>query len=43
MQFMGAVKMKDVEVSQRKIVEIVNSLAESGAIQLGSSSEEMVE
>ncbi len=43
MQFMGAVKMKDVEGAQRRIVEIVNGLAESGAIQLGSSSEEMVE
>lgn len=43
MQFMGAVKMKDVEGAQRRIVEVVNSLAESGIIQLGSSSEEMVE
>jgi len=43
MQFMGAVKMKDVEGAQRKIVEVVNGLAESGVIQLGSSSEEMVE
>ena len=43
MQFMGAVKMKDVEVSQRKIVELVNGLAESGTIQMGASGEEMVE
>jgi len=43
MQFMGAVKMKDVEGAQRRIVEIVNGLAETGAIQLGTSSEEMVE
>lgn len=42
MQFLGAVKMKDVEVAQRKIVELVNSLAEAGTISLGSSSEEMV-
>lgn len=42
MQFLGAVKMKDVEIAQRKIVEIVNSLAESGAIQMGSS-DEMIE
>lgn len=42
MQFMGAVKMKDVEGAQRKIVEIVNSLAETGAIQMGST-EEMVD
>ncbi|MFT7859549.1 MAG: flagellar motor switch protein FliG [Sulfurimonas sp.] len=42
MQFMGAVKMKDVEGAQRKIVETVNQLAEAGTIQLGST-EEMVE
>jgi flagellar motor switch protein FliG len=43
MQFLGAVKMKDVEGAQRKIVEAVNKLAESGIIQLGASSDEMVE
>lgn len=42
MQFLGAVKMKDVEGAQRKIVEAVNGLAESGVIQIGSS-EEMVD
>jgi len=42
MQFLGAVKMKDVEAAQRKIVEVVNSLAEAGAIQMGST-EEMIE
>lgn len=42
MQFMGAVKMKDVEAAQRRIVEQVNALAESGTIQVGSD-EEMVE
>ena len=42
MQFLGAVKMKDVETAQRKIVEVVNGLAESGTIQMGSS-EEMVD
>ncbi len=42
MQFLGAVKMKDVEAAQRKIVEIVNGLAEAGTIQMGSS-EEMVD
>jgi flagellar motor switch protein FliG len=42
MQFLGAVKMKDVETAQRKIVEIVNGLAESGAIEMGCT-EEMVE
>lgn len=42
MQFLGAVKMKDVEGAQRKIVETVNALAESGTIQMGNN-EEMVE
>ncbi len=42
MQFLGAVKMKDVEGAQRTIVEIVNGLAESGTIQMGST-DEMVE
>jgi len=34
--------MKDVETARRKIVEVVNSLAETGTIQM-SSTEEMVE
>jgi len=42
MQFMGAVKMKEVESAQRRIVEIVNQLAEAGTIQMGST-DEMVE
>jgi len=42
MQFLGAVKMKDVEAAQRKIVEGVNALAEAGTIQMGST-EEMIE
>jgi len=42
MQFLGAVKMKDVETAQRKIVEGVNALAEAGTIQMGST-EEMIE
>ncbi|MFT7003746.1 MAG: flagellar motor switch protein FliG [Sulfurimonas sp.] len=42
MQFLGAVKMKDVENAQRSIVELVNGLAEAGTIQLGST-DEMVE
>jgi len=42
MQFLGAVKMKDVEVAQRKIVEAVNGLAEAGTIQMGST-EEMID
>ncbi len=42
MQFLGAVKMKDVENAQRTIVEVVNGLAEAGTIQMGST-EEMVD
>ncbi len=42
MQFMGPVKMKDVETAQRRIVEVVNQLAEAGTIQMGST-DEMVE
>lgn len=42
MQFLGAVKMKDVESAQRRIVEVVNGLAEAGTIQMGST-DEMVE
>ncbi len=42
MQFLGAVKMKDVESAQRTIVEAVNGLAEAGTIQMGST-DEMVE
>jgi len=42
MQFLGAVKMKEVETAQRKIVETVNELAEAGTIQMGAT-EEMIE
>ncbi|MFY9143259.1 flagellar motor switch protein FliG [Sulfuricurvum sp.] len=42
MQFLGAVKVKDVEAAQRKIVDAVQSLAEQGILQLGES-EEMLE
>ncbi len=42
MQFMGPVKMKDVEAAQRRIVEVVNQLAEAGTIQVGST-DEMIE
>jgi flagellar motor switch protein FliG len=41
-QFMGAVKMKDVETAQRKIVDLVGKLSEQGLIQMGES-DEMVE
>ena len=42
MQFLGAVKMKEVEGAQRRIVDAVQALAEQGVLQLGES-EEMVE
>lgn len=42
MQFLGAVKVKEVEAAQRKVVEAVQTLAEQGVLQLGES-EEMVE
>ena len=35
MQFLGAVKVKDVEAAQRRIVETVQSLSEQGLIQIG--------
>ena len=42
MQFMGAVKMKDVENAQRKIVEVVTQLSEQGLVQMGET-EEMID
>lgn len=42
LQFLGAVKMKEVEAAQRKIVDAVQGLSEQGVLQLGES-EEMVE
>lgn len=42
LQFLGAVKVKDVESAQRKVVEQVQSLSEQGIIQLGEE-EDMVE
>lgn len=42
MQFLGAVKVKEVEAAQRKIVDAVQALAEQGVLQLGES-EEMVD
>ncbi|PAF44267.1 flagellar motor switch protein FliG [Helicobacter sp. 11S02596-1] len=42
MQFLGAVKVKDVEGAQRKIVEVVQSLSEQGLIQIGEE-EDVVE
>ncbi len=42
MSFLGAVRVKDVEESQRKIVEEVQKLAEQGVLQIGES-EEMID
>ena len=42
LQFLGAVKMKEVEAAQRKIVDAVQALADQGVIQIGES-EEMIE
>ncbi len=42
MQFLGAVRVKDVEEAQRSIVEEVQKLAEQGVIQVGEA-EEMIE
>jgi flagellar motor switch protein FliG len=42
MQFLGPVKVKEVEAAQRKIVEIVQKLAEEGKIAVGAE-EEVIE
>lgn len=42
MSFLGAVKVKEVESAQRKIVEAVQQLADQGVIQLGEA-DEMIE
>lgn len=42
MQFLGAVKVKEVEGAQRRIVEIVQQLAEQGILQVGET-DEMIE
>ncbi len=39
MQFLGPVKVKDVEEAQRQVVEEVTKLADKGIIQLGDSDE----
>ena len=39
MQFLGAVRVKDVEEAQRRIVEQVQALAEGGAFQIGEADE----
>ena len=42
MQFVGSVRVKDVEEAQRRIVEQVQALAEGGAFQIGEA-DEMIE
>ncbi|RKV55139.1 flagellar motor switch protein FliG [Helicobacter pylori] len=42
MQYLGAVKIKDVDMAQRKIIEIVQSLQEKGVIQTGEE-EDVIE
>jgi flagellar motor switch protein FliG len=42
MQFMGAVKVKEVDAAQRKIVDAVQQLAEQGVLQVGEA-DEMIE
>lgn len=42
MQFLGAVRVKDVEEAQRRVVEEVQKLAEQGVLQVGEA-EEMIE
>lgn len=41
-QFLGAVRVKDVEESQRSVVEEVQKLAEQGVLQIGEA-DEMIE
>ncbi|HDX6320032.1 TPA: flagellar motor switch protein FliG [Campylobacter fetus subsp. venerealis] len=42
MQFLGAVRVKEVEEAQRRVVELVQKLAEEGVFQVGES-DEMIE
>jgi flagellar motor switch protein FliG len=42
MQFLGPVKVKEVEAAQRGIVEVVQKLAEEGRISIGAE-EEVIE
>ncbi|MDU7693382.1 MAG: flagellar motor switch protein FliG [Helicobacter sp.] len=38
-QFLGAVKVKDVDAAQRKIIDLVQSLADQGIIQIGDEND----
>lgn len=42
MQYLGAVRVKDVEEAQRRVVEVVQKLADDGVFQIGQS-DEMIE
>jgi len=42
LQFLGPVKVKDVEAAQRKVIEIVQQLAEEGKVSVGAQ-EEVIE
>lgn len=42
LQFLGAVKLKEVEAAQRRIVEVVQRLVEEGKIQLGEGDDAVV-
>jgi len=42
LQFLGPVKVKDVEAAQRKVIEVVQQLAEEGKVSMGAE-EEVIE
>ena len=42
-EFLGAVKVKDVEMSQKAIVDVVRKLDEKGIISIGGGGEEVIE
>jgi flagellar motor switch protein FliG len=42
MQYLGPVKVKEVEAAQREIIEVVQKLAEEGKVSIGSE-EEVIE
>ena len=42
LQYLGPVKVKDVEAAQRRIIEIIQKLAEEGKISIGAE-EEVIE
>jgi len=39
LQFLGAIKLKEVEAAQRRIVDVVQKLVEQGVIQIGEADE----